>query len=353
MKTRYIFGIAILFIQLAAYSQSSNTYTGYYAGYGTSGSYNSFYGYYSASGSNTGSNNSFFGSKSGDDNTSGYENVFMGSSVGENITTGYRNTFIGYFSGSQSTTTHNNTCIGYAAGSYITTGYCNVFLGDGAGHKSYTGIGNTVTGFFAGYWASGSYNVLNGYKAGYYADGSNNVFIGDSAGFSNTSGSANIFLGNKAGSNETGSNKLFIDNSETSSPLIYGEFDNDFVTVNGKLGIGTTSIPTGFDLAVAGKIIVTEVKVEALPWSDFVFKDDYKLMSIASLKSYIQENNHLPDIPSEAEVQSEGISLGEMDALLLQKIEELTLYVIEIKEENEALKNEVEALKLSKGLQNY
>lgn len=341
MKTRYLIGFSIIFIQLSVFSQTTTHYGSYS---GSTESYNAFFGYHSGS-STTGNNNSFFGYYSGDDNTTGKENVFMGSMAGERITTGYRNTFIGYFSGSQSTTTTNNTCIGYAAGSYITTGHSNVFLGAGAGHKSYTGIGNTVTGLYAGYWSSGSYNVLNGYKAGYNADGSNNVFIGDSAGFSNTSGSANIFLGNRAGLNETGSNKLFIDNSDTSSPLIYGEFDSDLITINGKLGIDTTVIPAGYKLAVAGKIIATEVKVDAVPWSDFVFEDEYQLRPLASVKSFIEKNGHLPDIPSENEVAAEGIRLGEMDALLLQKIEELTLYMIQMKEENEALKKELESLK--------
>ena len=70
-------------------------------------------------------------------------------------------------------------------------------------------------------------------------------------------------------------------------------------------------------------------------WKDEVFKDDYNLLSINEVEKYISENGHLPDIPSEAEVMENGINVGEMNALLLQKIEELTLYVIELEKKIE------------------
>jgi hypothetical protein len=94
---------------------------------------------------------------------------------------------------------------------------------------------------------------------------------------------------------------------------------------SGNVGIGTTN-PTE-KLAVNGTIKAKEVKVET-NWSDFVFEDDYKLQSLNEVESFIKENKHLPDIPSKAEVKENGVSLGEMDAKLLQKIEELTLYII-------------------------
>ncbi|MCV9387482.1 hypothetical protein [Reichenbachiella ulvae] len=69
-------------------------------------------------------------------------------------------------------------------------------------------------------------------------------------------------------------------------------------------------------------------------WSDFVFFDNYNLRSLDETEQFIQENQHLPDIPSEAEVTANGINLGEMDAKLLQKIEELTLHMIEMNKQN-------------------
>lgn len=121
-----------------------------------------------------------------------------------------------------------------------------------------------------------------------------------------------------------------------------GYFDGNSY-IRDSLGVGTNEFD-GYKLAVAGKIRATEVKIASLPWSDFVFDKDYNLMPIPSLKTFIEENKHLPDIPSEAEVQENGISLGEMDALLLQKIEELTLYVIDLKEENQELKARIDLL---------
>ncbi len=77
-------------------------------------------------------------------------------------------------------------------------------------------------------------------------------------------------------------------------------------------------------------------------WPDFVFEKDYNLTPLGELETFIQKNHHLPNIPNAATVQAEGIDLGDMDAKLLQKVEELTLYVIELKKEIEALKVEKE-----------
>ena len=82
-------------------------------------------------------------------------------------------------------------------------------------------------------------------------------------------------------------------------------------------------------LEVLGTIRATEVRVET-GWSDFVFDKDYKLPTLQEVEDHINEHKHLPDIPSEAEVKENGVSLGEMQAKLLQKIEELTLYTIEL-----------------------
>ncbi|MFC2152862.1 LamG domain-containing protein, partial [Bacteroidota bacterium] len=113
----------------------------------------------------------------------------------------------------------------------------------------------------------------------------------------------------------------------------------------GGVSIGTTTVPSGFKLAVNGKIIATEIKVEAaISWADFVFEDDYNLMSLSDLNSYIKTNKHLPEIPTTAEVEENGISVGEMNSKLLQKIEELTLYTLQQQEVIEALMQRVEQL---------
>jgi hypothetical protein len=95
-----------------------------------------------------------------------------------------------------------------------------------------------------------------------------------------------------------------------------------------KLGIGTEN--TGENrLSVNGNIRAKEIKVEAAPWPDYVFNASYKLPSLQETEQFIKANHHLPDIPSAAEVEKDGVNLGEMNARLLKKIEELTLHLIE------------------------
>jgi len=95
-----------------------------------------------------------------------------------------------------------------------------------------------------------------------------------------------------------------------------------------------------------GKIISKEVEVKLNVWADYVFNKNYKLLSLSDVEKHIEEKGHLPNVPSAVEVVKNGINLGEMDAKLLEKIEELTLYVIQLnkdvkklEEENKAFKN--------------
>lgn len=95
-------------------------------------------------------------------------------------------------------------------------------------------------------------------------------------------------------------------------------------------------------LSVNGKVHAKEVRVDLNGWSDFVFYEDYKLPTLEEVESHIVEKGHLKDIPSAIEVENNGILLGEMNAKLLQKIEELTLYTIAQQKEIECLKAKVE-----------
>lgn len=125
-----------------------------------------------------------------------------------------------------------------------------------------------------------------------------------------------------------------------------GGFGNHFLFLadNGNVSIGTNN-SEGYKFAVKGSMIATSVTVKLhSDWPDFVFTDSYGLMELDEVEAYIDENSHLPNVPSAEEIEEDGINLGEMDAILLQKIEELTLYMIELNKENEALKQQVEEL---------
>ena len=146
------------------------------------------------------------------------ENVFIGESAGEDNTTGSFNTFIGEDAGFSNLDGSGNTFLGEDAGKFHTTGSLNTFLGFDAGKNNGTGAQNT--------------------------------FIGGGSGSSNLTGSGNVFLGYNAGLNETGSNKLYIENSnaDASNALIYGEFDNNELTINGTLKVNDGTQSEGYVL---------------------------------------------------------------------------------------------------------
>lgn len=109
------------------------------------------------------------------------------------------------------------------------------------------------------------------------------------------------------------------------SPL--GNVSTSFLT-NGNVGIGTSN-PGSYKLAVEGTIGARKVKVTTASWADYVFEKDYHLPSLAEVEKYIQQHKHLPDVPSAIEVEKNGLDLGDNQAVLLKKIEELTLYAID------------------------
>jgi len=124
----------------------------------------------------------------------------------------------------------------------------------------------------------------------------------------------------------------------------WGQSGLTYLTLNkGNLGIGVID-PQDYKLAVNGKVRAKEIKVEATNWPDYVFLPAYEKSSLADLEKFINENRHLPEIPSAKEVETEGLSLGEMNALLLKKIEELTLYLIEQDKKSEKQESRIREL---------
>lgn len=124
----------------------------------------------------------------------------------------------------------------------------------------------------------------------------------------------------------------------------------NFTTGTGyvKIGSVTTPNPAGYKLYVDQGILTEKVKIAvagSANWADYVFHKDYKLMSLGYVEQYIKEHKHLPNVPSAAEMVKEGNDLGKTDAKLLEKIEELTLYLIQQQKEIENLKKEMLLLK--------
>ena len=183
--------------------------------------------------SNTGDHNIGIGRKVLQDNLSGDNNIGIGHSALYPNTTGEGNVAISVGSLTSNTTGSRNIGIGLTALLQNTTGNDNIALGHLTGFVNTTGSQNVFIGSSAGKGAGVAGNPKN-----------NNVMIGFEAGYDNNS-DANIFLGYQAGYSETGSNKLYIENSNSTSPLLYGEFDNDLLRINGTLNINNAfSFPT-------------------------------------------------------------------------------------------------------------
>jgi len=112
------------------------------------------------------------------------------------------------------------------------------------------------------------------------------------------------------------------------------------INAEGRVGINTTN-PGTYQLAVNGTIRAKELVIDT-GWSDYVFEDDYKLMSLTDVNAFIEREGHLPGMPKASEVVENGIGVAEATTKLLEKVEELTLYVIQLHKENERLSEVVE-----------
>ncbi|MFZ1529535.1 MAG: hypothetical protein WAT19_12330 [Ferruginibacter sp.] len=163
------------------------------------------------------------------------------------------------------------------------------------------------------------------------------VVNGQDAGLGNTTNGFAMFGAGNSINVVVDNNEILARNNSLASDLF---IQNDAGGVimcaaeQGAVGIGvnsSASIPAGYLLAVDGKIISEELKVQLSGnWPDYVFKNGYKLKSFDELRGFIAQNNHLPNIPAAAEVEKNGIEVGDMQKRMMEKIEELTLYVLEL-----------------------
>jgi hypothetical protein len=126
-------------------------------------------------------------------------------------------------------------------------------------------------------------------------------------------------------------------------------FSNSISVINidpaGNIGIGIANPLPGYKMAVNGNIKAKELVIETTGWPDYVFEEKYQPMPLQELKQFIAQHHHLPNIPSAGELETDGVAVGEMQKKMMEKIEELTLYVIQQQKEIEELKASLSSLK--------
>ena len=354
--------------------------------------------------SNTGYNNLFLGANAGFSNVSGVANTFMGESSGSSNTSGTNNMFLGAASGAGNFVGNSGTFIGVNAGRFSNADG-NSFVGAAAGYSTTSGTGNAGFGSGSGYLnTTGSQNVFLGVNAGFnVTTGSGNVFIGNGANTSSATLTNSVAIGANAivaasntivlGSGATtitglglgsGSGLRFANitsastaGSGGSGKVLSVDAQGNVILVGLTGGASTTNVGgpvaenwkeadgylynnstngvvikgSGLDgnaLIVKGGVLSKEVNVKvegSEAWPDYVFKPNYKRMTLGEVEKFIAINGHLPNVPSATEMVANGNNLGNTDIKLLEKIEELTLYLLEMKKVNDAQAAQLKSLK--------
>ena len=348
-----------------------NTFVGHAAGPdNTTGQRNSFFGQTSGSKNTTGSFNSFFGEDAGLSNTFGEKNSFFGQDAGQANTTGSFNSFFGEDAGLSNTIANFNSFFGKDAGKSNSHGEYNSFFGRGAGTSSTSGFWNSFFGEGSGFSNThGDGNSFFGIGSGYRnTTGDYNSFFGSASGLLNTTGHRNSSLGNRAGSAiRTGSdniclgsnsgptndsshvsNRLYIDVGITNDPLIFAEFDNDLVRINGTFEVtGGLSNPSSILLkdqfrSVEAASILD--KVSQLSIKEWSYKQQSGVRHIGPIAEEFYETFGLgSDSTKISTIDTDGVALLSIQALhkQLQSVEEENK---ETRKENDEIRKENLAL---------
>ncbi|MCB2195353.1 MAG: tail fiber domain-containing protein [Bacteroidetes bacterium] len=366
-----------------------NSMIGYQAGYtNTSGSNNIFFGYKAGYLNVTGGNNVFIGTESGYSNQYTFQSTYVGYRAGYEIS-GAGNTLLGSMAG-ESGGGGNNTFIGTSAGR-LATGGNNTFVGHWAGYgfpDENQGVRNTYIGQSVGSkTTTGSYNVMLGFNAGYLNyEGSRNTFLGYDAGHNIHEGSGNVFIGHNAGYYADGiNNRLIIDNENIDSTdvLLYGEFDQNHLRINGNVGINyqaynsyglIVDVPDG-QSSIYTLLIYGDAWASGGSWntSDVRYKKNIKTYANA-LNTIMQfrgvsydwrvdefpqqrftEKRQLgfiaqevekvvPDLVKEGPDGFKGLEYAKFTPIIVEAIKEQQNQIKELKKENEDLQNRLERL---------
>lgn len=181
---------------------------------------------------------------------------------------------------------------------------------------------------------------------GWVGLGYHKLSVGEAPGADLSYGTA--YVGFNARRTATGWQRMS-DGVHNGAAVVWGTVNGDILFANlpstggsGVTGITDQAVKAGVNLRLCadGLLMAKEVKVTLTGWPDYVFGADYRLMPLGETEAYIKANGHLPDVPSAEEMEECGLSLGEMNKVLLQKVEELTLHVIELQKQIDELKNQ-------------
>ena len=346
-----------------------NVQLGYNAGRNNpAGNQNTIIGAYAALGDNqsvlSSSGNTIVGYRAGYRNLSGSDNVFIGRNVAEYATSGSFNVAVGLNALTGNLSGNRNIAIGelamggfggntYEVGENIAIGYqagmnsrssYNVVVGNGSGQNMFSGVHNAMLGNQITP-QNGSFNTLLGtetavdpvfpstsrataigYNAMVAVD--NSIVLGD-----HTNGLVRVAIGSnmpaaKLHLEGTGVEMMRVVSAGVNAFRIMSNRD---VIVEDELLVNTSTGKAGYHLSVDGSIACEELLVEnSALWPDYVFEEDYDLMSINELREFIQSKKHLPGMPPASEINGHGFKVGDMQERLVEKVEELTLYILEL-----------------------
>jgi len=190
--------------------------------------------------------------------------------------------------------------------------------------RAVEGVSTPADGFGYGVHGTGGYMGVRGY-------GSGGTYTGYAYGvYGEASGTAGYRYGVYGYAHGSGDENIGVYGYASGATTNWAAYFSGDAFISSDLRIGTTTQATGHSLSVNGKVACEEVLVQDLAsWPDYVFADEYKLMSLEELEESIQKNNHLPGLPSAMEIEEDGLELGDMQKRVLEKVEELTLYTIE------------------------
>jgi len=291
--------------------------------------------------------NTFVGHRSGLRNTSGHSNSFYGDNAGERNVSGYRNSFYGDDSGRNNTSGANNAFFGKSSGNANNEGKDNSFFGAYAGFTNTTGENNSFYGYFAARDnTEGNNNSFFGEQAGFLnATGSSNVFIGQASGLSNVEGSRNTFVGTASGTasgdrnicvgnnsgplaNPLGDDRLYIDVIRSDEPLIYGEFDNNLIRVNGSLDVtngitgvfnGSSDVNLKEDFVKINDQVILE-KILSLPILEWRYKGSEERHIGPMAQDFYSAFNLGQGDRTIATVDADGVTFAAIKALYVRTI---------------------------------